>query len=99
MTTGRWEDCPCCGASTFPDGSEQWASTRVPCGCNCWVSVDPDDEYGETRGYIVMGDGPCSFYALCSREQHWEAEARRACTQPTPGYTLAVQRGYADCDA
>ncbi len=88
MSSGRWEDCPCCGAATFPDGSTQWDGTRVPCGCDCWVSVD----YDEPVGYIAMGDGPCSFYALCSREEHWETEARRAHAQPTPGYTPAVRR-------
>lgn len=73
--SGRWEDCPCCGEATFADGSIQWDGTRVPCGCECWVSIDADARYG----HITMGDGPCP---ACDAREQWlddpDSGAKRA---------------------
>ncbi len=87
-----WEDCPCCGAATFPDDSKQWDGARVPCGCDCWVSVDTSDE--EPTGHISMGDGPCP---KCTTGSIWldgpDSEAARAARgEPDPDHTPAVRR-------
>ena len=97
--TGRWEDCPCCGAPTFAAGSLQDHGTPVPCGCDCWVSVD-DDGYGAMVGYIAMGDGPCP---ACNIREEWldgpDSEAARAArgfsmARPwTAGYVAGYRNG------
>ena len=100
MSGWQWPECPCCGGFTFPDDSLQYDGERVPCGCDCWVSLD-DPGDGELVGGIQQGDGPCP---ACDAREQWvtdpDSEARRAArgmafvSRESEAYQYAWSKGY-----